>query len=197
VPKQSDPTTILLNEYNLCQSSAQALEATIWQSAGLIGLVGIGTLTLVATSEAALLPTILVGAFSTAGSIIWWRMAKRWWSIEHAKFRRMRHIESILGLPGQMHYVSFLDDLHHHSTSAPVPANDPRVATLADRYSLPMAHAMSIAALQYHRAGPMDILNWFPALTAVAWSAYVFLVAARLFAGALHISVFLLPFVVW
>ncbi|OFW64866.1 MAG: hypothetical protein A2Y74_09225 [Actinobacteria bacterium RBG_13_63_9] len=195
--RASDITTFLLKEYELCQSSAQSLEATVWQSAGLIGLVSIGTLALMATSTPSVVPALAVGSLSTASSIMWWAMAKRWWSIQHAKFRRMRHIEATFQTPGQMHYISFLDHLHSDRKSAPLKAEDPRVVAFAEQYSLQIAQAKSLAELQYHRRGPMEILKYFPALTALAWAVYVLVLLAPIAAKALQFFFILIPLGVW
>ena len=42
-----ESTRILLNEYSICQSSIESLDSSVWQSAGIIGLVTIGTFALI------------------------------------------------------------------------------------------------------------------------------------------------------
>jgi len=198
--RDADRNTILLKEYEVCQSSAQALEATIWQSAGLIGLASIGTLALLATSSPSFIPALVVGILSSAASFMWWLMARRWWSIQHAKFRRMRHIETALQQPGQMHYISFLDDLHLDFNPSPVKAGDPRysrVPALADQYSLQGTQADSVAQLEYHRRGPVEILNYFPLLTTVAWAVYLGTLLVPWLSRVVHIFFYVVPTGVW
>ena len=86
----------LLKEYEVCQDSVESLEALVWQSAATIGLVSVGTLALVATSRPSIPTIIIVGAFSTAGTVLWWRLANRWWSVQRTKLQRMWDIEEDL-----------------------------------------------------------------------------------------------------
>jgi len=73
MPQREDgrKLSILLKEYETCQVSVQQLDASVWQSAALIGLVSIGTLALVATNPTTIPAIILLGTFSTAGTFIW------------------------------------------------------------------------------------------------------------------------------
>jgi hypothetical protein len=165
--------TILLKEYETCQASVQQLDSAVWQSAALIGSVSIGTLALVATEPASIPVIILLGAFSTTASFIWWRMANRWWSIQTAKIRRMRHIEEELPTRGQTHYVDFLDDLHRGRSSKPVDEKDPRVAELAKAHSLPIERARLLAHLEHERSGPRELLRGFRWATLAAWAIFL------------------------
>lgn len=169
--KEERRLATLLNEYQMCQASVQQLDSAVWQSAALIGLVSLGTLALVATSDSSIRVILLLGVFSTIGSFVWWSMANRWWSIQTAKIRRMRDIEDDLDVPGQTHYVDFLDNLHESRSSAPIPIpeEDPLVQNLADIHGLSIKRARVLAKLTHERAGPRDRLEWFPWATALAW----------------------------
>ncbi len=110
--KQPDKEA-LLKEYELCQNSAQSLETPIWQTSAAIGIGSIGSLILVATAERPLplIPTIIIGAFVCLGSYMWLFIAKRWWSIQHTNYLRMRHIEEDLKVICQTRYIEYRDIL--------------------------------------------------------------------------------------
>jgi hypothetical protein len=188
----TDRVTALLGEYQVCQQSVQSLEATVWQSATAMGLVSIGTLALAATSDATVPTILLLVVFSTAGAVFCWRLAIRWWSILHAKLQRMLHIEEDLDLPGQSHYIVFLNDLHSDGSSAPRP-QDPRISALAKEHSIPLKRAHALAQLEYNRKGPREVLWAFPLVTGLIWFLYLVLQILPVVLQAFTIAVITLP----
>ena len=105
---------LLLKEYELCQNATQSLETIIWQTSAIIGIGSIGAFILVANrSEDKSLPWIaicVIGLLVSSASWVWFLMARRWWSIQHANFLRMRHIEERLAIFQRTRYVKYLDD---------------------------------------------------------------------------------------
>jgi hypothetical protein len=183
----------LRNEYQVCQASVQQLESAVWQSATLIGLASLGTLTLVATSDSSIALILVLGWFSTTGAFIWWRMANRWWSIQAAKIRRMRDIEDELDIPGQTHYVDFLDDLHRGRSSAPLPIDDANISRLAADHNVRIERARALASLDHERTGPREVLRGFRWVTLLAWSIFALARLIPHFSDAFHIFFFILP----
>src|SRR3972149_11973155 len=103
----------LWKEYESCQKSAQSLEAVLWQTNAGLGLGSIGTIVLIFNhTKDEQLPwqvILALGSFFLAVTIIWLFMARRWWSIQHAFFIRMRHIEEDLSTY-QTRYIHYLDN---------------------------------------------------------------------------------------
>ncbi len=98
----------LLREYELCQEAAQSIESTIWRASAAVGIGSVGTLVLVVNQGFNWFTVAIVGGFVIGLNLIWWKMAGRWWSIQHTKFYRMRHIEESIGLY-QTRYLHYLD----------------------------------------------------------------------------------------
>ena len=96
---------MLFKEYEICTKEASRLESNIWQTATLFSIgSGIGLTYflkefLITKGNYSKLELVvpLFAFFSIIVSLVWWRMAKRWWSIQHLKYERMREIEKILG----------------------------------------------------------------------------------------------------
>lgn len=109
-----DQSELLLREYEICQDASQKLEATIWQTSAIIGIGSIGSFVVVTNhsldDQPPFLISLLICIVFIVASWIWWHMARRWWSIQHAKYLRMRHIEKELGIY-QARYIEYLDDL--------------------------------------------------------------------------------------
>ena len=192
-----DRMAALLNEYSACQSSVESLDASVWQSAAIIGLVSIGTLGLVVANNPVISASIIVGVFSTLGTFTWWRMANRWWSVRDAKIERMRHIEEDLGVAGQSHYIDYMDDLHQGRSSKRVPHDDPQIRTLSREHNIRIARARELAGLEYERKGPKDALKRFPWVTLIAWTLYIVLRVIGPIWESLRIKFFVLPFWGW
>lgn len=188
---------VLLNEYSSCQSSVESLDASVWQSAGIIGLVTIGTFALVAANSPPVYSAIIVGFFSTVGVFVWWRMAIRWWSVRDAKIERMRHIEEDLGVPGQSHYIEYMDRLYDGRSSRSVPQDDPLIRTLSRRYGIQIGRARELAEVKYERRGPRDALRSFRWVTLIVWIIYIALRAIGPIWELFRLKLFVLPIWGW
>ena len=164
---------LLLKEYELCQSSAQRLELTIWQTFAAIGVVSIATLVAVAKAPPDTVVAVVIGFLVIATTWIWWCMARRWWSIQHATFLRMRHIEECIGSLYQMRYVKYLDELRKLRQESDCEGQ----RELEDRYfprnlriKQHLLHKdMEEVCGDYQRAGIQKVFRWFPWLNPLMW----------------------------
>jgi hypothetical protein len=100
----------LFKEYQICNDHAARLESYIWQTATLLGIgSAIGLVSLASAFAGTLTSqsgnkisqyhatiTIIAAIFGINVSLVWWRFARRWWSIQHLKFARMNEIESLI-----------------------------------------------------------------------------------------------------
>jgi len=189
--------SILLNEYQACQVSIQALDSSLWQSAALIGLASLGTIALLASSPPPILVSLLVASFSTAASFTWRKIAERFWSLHDAKVARMRHIERILDTRGQVHYTDFLNDLHDNRSPDPVPSTDSRIECLAKKHGLHLDLARELASRRYERKGPRDRLDRLPWVTSILWSLFLSIQFAQLFWPAIRPYIIFMFFGHW
>ena len=165
---------VLLNEYSSCQSSIESLDASVWQSAGIIGLVTIGTFSLIVANNLSIFAAAIVGFFSTWGVFTWWRMAIRWWSVRDAKIERMRHIEKDLDVPGQTHYIEFLDRLYDSRSSGPDAQHDDLIRKLSRHHHIGLNRARELVKnVSFERKGPRDALSSFRLLTFFIWIIYI------------------------
>jgi hypothetical protein len=92
----------LLEEYKLCDNKSARIEAYIWQTAGLFGagsLLALGSAAreLAASPQEAAMPAAIGALLGILLSLVWWRFAQRWWSIQHLMFDRMREIDRAAG----------------------------------------------------------------------------------------------------
>lgn len=103
----------LIEEYKICREEASRMESHIWTTSTILGLSsGAGLLinlkAELQSQEHFYLITALA-ALVIAASMVWWRLSRRWWSIQHLKFRRMNAIEQRLGF--QQNSLVVLADL--------------------------------------------------------------------------------------
>ena len=86
---------ILLEEYKLCQQKAQGFEGPIWLTSSIIGLGSIGALLVIATQHSQIDPNVVLGAglFVNLVAWFWYKMAGRFWSIQHTAQMRLHHVE--------------------------------------------------------------------------------------------------------
>jgi hypothetical protein len=95
---------MLFKEYEICTKEASRLEANIWQTATLFS-IGSGTGFIYflkefigkGTSKPLSATIFLFAMFTIVVSLFWWRLAKRWYSIQHLKYERIMEIEKKLG----------------------------------------------------------------------------------------------------
>ena len=106
-------TENLWREYESCQRAAQNVESAIWQTGAVMALGSVGAFVVMANhplnAQPPLFVAAIVGSLIIVVSIIWWLMARRWWSVQHAMFWRMRHIANKLEIHGLL-YLDYLDD---------------------------------------------------------------------------------------
>lgn len=97
---ESRPDSIerLLELYKILDEQVSRLESYIWQTATLLGIGSAVGLFSLANGVAGikLNEATIAALFAINASLIWWRFAKRWWSIQHLKFERMDEIEKRL-----------------------------------------------------------------------------------------------------
>lgn len=158
----------LLREYEWCQSDARGLESTIWQTGTAIGVGSTGTLILVANHPIQKQPpwqvAAIVAALVILMSILWLGLARRWWSIQHAFYARMRHIEEELGLY-QTRYVMYLDDPRKLADSGLPSAHAEEIRERAKKRGFPFR--------PHQRRGVQGILVFLPILILLPWAVYV------------------------
>lgn len=178
--KQSNPSREeLLKEYEFCQDSAQSMESTIWQtgaamSLGLIGLLLINILR-GATDQPPWYLACLVGPFLAAIASVWWLVARRWWSVQHAMFMRMRHIERQLGLHS-VWYVQYLDD------PGTIPASGLNEAEMEDLRKRSASHDR-LGIKRHQHWGVQASLWLLPVVLISAWACYAFVLMISQVAG--------------
>lgn len=100
-----------VEEYKLCESRVQSLDTTIWQTSSVFGIGSVlGVIALFenrthfSTSSILIISLVPIALLS-----VWYRFARRWWSIQHLAILRMKHLEQdALGFRMQ-YYVTFRD----------------------------------------------------------------------------------------
>lgn len=159
----------LLKEYEFCQSAALSLEETIWQTSAIMGIGIIGTFLFIGTRSAIDQPpwqvAAISGAFSFAVSLIWWFVARRWWSIQHAMFMRMRHIEENLGLHAHR-YIKYLDD------PSTIPTSDLAEKQFDELKRRSVQKGVLRFYHEHQRSGVQSVLKLFPICVLIAWFLY-------------------------
>lgn len=172
----------LLKEYELCQDAAQSLESTIWQTGAAIGLGSIGTIVLAANVGIDWFVGLIVGSAIIASTVVWWYMARRWWSIQQTKYCRMLDIEHAIGLY-QTRYLKYLDELldpqqtetvdRLRETLLPPGCASHPEKDCASREKLGTSSKSGLAK-RHQRRGTQAILIWLLPINIVLWSLYVF-----------------------
>jgi hypothetical protein len=170
----------LLKEYEYCQKTAQSMERTIWQTGAAMSLGLVGSFLLIALRSPDDQPpwflACLVGPFMAFISFIWWMAARRWWSVQHAMFMRMRHIERRLGLHS-LWYVQYID----HPDILPTPGlSKEEMDDLKKRSS-----SKDILGIKRHQHWGVQATLWvLPIVLLVAWIFYgTVLFVAQIFGG--------------
>ena len=102
----------LLKEYEFCQNTDQNMEKTIWQTGAAMSLGLIAPILVVVLRPSEEQPiwyfACLAWPFMAGFVGLWWLMARRWWSVQHAMILRMRHSERKLGVHSHS-YIQYLD----------------------------------------------------------------------------------------
>lgn len=166
-------TETLWHEYESCQKATQSLESIIWQTSGVIGIGSIGSLILIAnrvdTEHPSPFIVAVIGLFVVFASTIWWFMARRWWSIQHSLFMRMRHIEKRLGIHATR-YLQYLDDPSTLSAKDLLATEIEELKNRAEKRGLFAPH---------QRIGVQSVLWLLPVITLFAWGLYVTCLTVR------------------
>ena len=168
----------LLKEYELCQTHAQSLESTIWQTGTAMSIGGIGPLIVMANHPMSEQPPCLVAAAVGIGvflmSSVWVRLARRWWSIQQACFMRMRHIETELGL-FQTRYVHYLDDPPRYVQylDDPLTLTDSGLRKEYESEILERAEKRERLCRVHQRAGIQRFSCCLPTIIFISWAVYL------------------------
>ena len=151
----------ILKEYELCQDYAKHLDTNIWTTSGLIGLGSIGSLLLSNYSSTSLPVIIIVGLLVICIVWIWWKMANRWWDIQHVTFMRMRHIESTLHLY-RNRYIKYLDSrLGRRDLEVISDLPDKEKKDLKGKFT------------QFYKGQVRGVMKWLPRAITIIWLSYV------------------------
>ena len=92
--------TALIEEYKICREEAARLESHIWKTSTILGLSSGAGLLLKMKSELRSAEhfylTCAIAVLMITASLVWWRLSRRWWSIQHVKYKRMNVLETKL-----------------------------------------------------------------------------------------------------
>ena len=92
--------TALIEEYKICREEASRLESHIWKASTILGLSSGAGLLLKMKSELRSADhfylTCAIAVLMITASLVWWRLSRRWWSIQHVKYKRMNALETKL-----------------------------------------------------------------------------------------------------
>jgi len=92
---------MLLEEYKICMAEAARLESLSWKVSTQLGIFSGAGLLLKIVSTYLISEnfhiTIAIAVLMTTLSLVWWRLSRRWWSIQHTKYKRMNEIELKIG----------------------------------------------------------------------------------------------------
>lgn len=159
---------VLLKEYEFSQSTAESMESVIWQSSTVIGLGLIGSFAIVALRGADSQPpwyvACLTGPTLFMLSLIWWLVARRWWSVQHAMFMRMRHSEKRLGIHS-LNYIRYLDDASLMPASGLNEAETQELNARREKRIL-------LGIKNHQKRGVQEFIWIFPILLLVIWLVY-------------------------
>jgi len=163
------PTTKeLLAEYDYCHRTVSLMETTIWQTGAAMSLGLTGAFLLVTVRGPDTQPrwwvAMFAGLLSYAVSTVWWFVARRWWSIQHAMFLRMRHIERALGLHS-FWYIQYLD---HPELLKAIRLPKADEADILRRAS----NTNSIGIRDHQKTGPQSLIWILPFLLLGVWWLY-------------------------
>jgi hypothetical protein len=89
----------VLEEYKLCEEKAERLDGFVWQTASILGGASAAALVRIA-SDADEISGLELGLASIVGvtfALVWWRFARRWWSIQWVLYKRMEELDREYG----------------------------------------------------------------------------------------------------
>ena len=168
---------ILLAEYQLCQEKATTMGSNIWKTASVFTVGSVAAILGIAGNcahKGGNMPwlLLLLGPFAIAVLLAWWRMARRWWSIEHAMFLRMRHIERQLQHLNANLYVKYLD--HIKGKQRPGSSEVPPTLNLPDeRREDFLEELAAIGRLdEYEHQGVQPIVKFVVVVNIAMWGMF-------------------------
>ena len=106
----------------------------------------------------------------------WWLAARRWWSVQHAMFMRMRHIEKRLGMHS-MNYVRYLDDAKYMPKTGLNQEEKREIAWRRDKDILPFIK-------DHQKRGVQEFVWIFPFFMFLVWLIYAGILLARSILGS-------------
>lgn len=164
---------ILLEEYKLCQQKAQGSEGPIWLTSSIIGLGSIGALLVIATQNHQIDPNVVLGAglFVNLVAWFWYKMAGRYWSIQHTALMRLHHVEKELK-------EIYLDRYIKRRDARAIPHLCTRQTDLwekeCSKYKIPARYECEVDAVKgYVRFGTQFWSKCILCLNALAWMLYI------------------------
>jgi hypothetical protein len=104
---------------------------------------------------------LIIGLLIFSISLIWWKMAKRWWDVQHVTFLRMKHLE---------------EELHYYQTRY-ISHKDGKCDLQADGVTLsqPQIDELNISGNKnFHLEGVQSWLWLLPWIVFLSWAALAF-----------------------
>ena len=106
----------LLEEYKLCVNRIQALDKNIWQSATILGIGSVAGIIVIFLTWRNFVwqypvSALIISFIGITLNLVWWRLSRRWWSIQQALVRRMEFIERQINFGGNL-YIAYLDKIN-------------------------------------------------------------------------------------
>ncbi len=173
-------TENLWREYESCQRAAQHVESAIWQTGAVMSLGSVGAFVVIANHPLDAQPPLFVaavtGLFIIVVSVIWWLMARRWWSVQHAMFWRMRHIAEKLEIHGLI-YIDYLDKPESYLRN---PNQLPKGLSEKEQADLKKRTEGCVFCRSHQHYGVQKCLKWFLVINILLWVIYC---ACRLLCG--------------
>ena len=84
-------------EYDICLSRSQQLESNIWISSSLMGIGSTLPIIIALFSDKiGVFSFCIIGLMVISINLIWFFISRRWWTLQHIVFLRMRHLEQKL-----------------------------------------------------------------------------------------------------
>lgn len=91
----------LLQEYQICREEVLRLDDNIWKTATILGIGSVIAFIKIISIRIDPLDhfiiTLLSGILIIVVYLVWWRFARRWWSIQELKLLRMTEIDDEIG----------------------------------------------------------------------------------------------------
>ncbi len=104
----------LIEEYKMCREDASKLESQIWKAASIFGLSSAAGLVLKLKPEVVskdqFYTISAIAILMITALLVWWRLSRLWWSIQHIKYKRMNTLETKLGFK-QNSAISCIDNI--------------------------------------------------------------------------------------